>query len=638
VTDPLGSSRDAFLDGLPQPVEVTDATGVLVFANAAAAARFGADKHVGLSLEQRAARLRVLTLDGLPIPVADHPVARVLGTRQPVLAARVTVETEDGTRRAYVMNTSALFDGPRLAGTVSLLHEQSPRTVLERELADHAARLEAIVNLVSDAVFVVGADGRTVFANAVGERLLGLPAGVALPERARRLRVRTPDGQEVPPEAFPSSRALRGETLAGLELLIVNAGGETRRAVASAHPLRHADGRIYGAIVTINEVTAEAIARQELEAARAGAEEANRLKDEFLAALSHELRAPLQPILGWTEVLRRRGELDEVTGRAVEAIRRNIRQQVRLVDDLLDLSRIVHQKLTLRWETLDLREAVRAAAEPFEEAAVLKRVRMAIDVPAHPVWMWADGSRIQQIASNLVSNAVKFTPAGGRVTVGIDVEGSEAALVVDDTGEGIPPEDLGGIFNAFGQGRRAGRKGGLGLGLDLVRRLTELHGGRVQAASEGPGRGARFTVRLPLTRGPGAVTAPAAAPSRRLDRCSILVIEDNADTRDVLRFMLELEGASVATAETGGDGLSMARAAHPDIVICDIGLPDLDGLEVARSLRQAGGPAPRLIALTGYGQADDVRSALDAGFQAHLTKPVNLDELMALLTDKEPGG
>jgi signal transduction histidine kinase len=496
----------------------------------------------------------------------------------------------------------------------------SPRTVLE-----------AMVTLVSDAVFVIEPDGRMVFANAVGERLLGLPEGSALAERARRLRVRTPEGEEVPPEAFPSSRALRGEALSGLELLIVNADGETRRAVASAHPLRQADGRIYAAIVTINEVTAEALARQELEAARAAAEEANRLKDEFLAALSHELRAPLQPILGWTEVLRRRGEVDEMTSRAVEAIRRNIRQQVRLVDDLLDLSRIVHQKLTLRWETLDLREAVRAAAEPFEEAAVLKRVRVAIDTPAHPVWLWGDGSRIQQIASNLVSNAVKFTPPGGSVTVAVAVDGGEAALVVDDTGEGIAAGELGSIFDAFGQGRRAGRKGGLGLGLDLVRRLTELHGGRVQAASDGPGRGARFTVHLPLAQGPGATTAPTAAPAGRLGQRSILLIEDSADTREVLRFMLELEGASVLTAGTGGEGLSVARAACPDVVICDIGLPDLDGLEVARRLREAGGTVPRLIALTGYGQADDVQSALDAGFQAHLTKPVILDELLALL-------
>jgi CheY-like chemotaxis protein len=331
-------------------------------------------------------------------------------------------------------------------------------------------------------------------------------------------------------------------------------------------------------------------------------------------------------------VLRRHGSLDPVTAKALEAIRRNIRQQVRLVDDLLDLSRIVHGKLTLHYETFDLRDQIRAAAEPYEEAAVLKRVRLTVDMPADPVPMWGDGARIQQVATNLISNAVKYTPAGGQVAVRVLAEDDHALLEVEDTGEGIAAEDLATIFGAFRQGYGAARRGGLGIGLNLVRRLTELHGGTVDAYSEGLGYGARFRVTLPRAVHRTRPTAAAAPHGPRLDQRSILIIEDNDDTRDVMKFMLEAEGAIVVTAATGADGVASAKQHRPQVVLCDIGLPDIDGLEVARRVRRHAGLArTRLIALTGYGQPEDVRSALGAGFEAHLTKPINLDQLLDLL-------
>jgi signal transduction histidine kinase len=471
-----------------------------------------------------------------------------------------------------------------------------------------------------------------VLANAVGEAMLGLRANMTLAERHRRLDARDRDGRPMAPADFPSSVALRGETVVGDVLLVRDPAGQTRHVVTSAHPLRRRDGTIYAALVTMKDVSDEERSRRELEAARESAEEANHLKDQFIAALSHELRTPLQPILGWTEVLRRHGNLDAITTQALEAIRRNIRQQVRLVDDLLDLSRIVHGKLALRYETFDLREHVRAAAEPFEEAAALKRVHLTVALPPEPVPMWGDGARLQQVATNLISNAVKFTPPGGHVTVQLVAGEHEALLEVEDTGEGISPDEVGVIFEAFRQGDSSRRRGGLGIGLDLVRRLTELHGGTVEAFSEGPGYGARFTVRVPLGRPRARRTEPPAAPGRRLDGRRILIIEDNADTREVMRFMLETEGAKVEVAESGQEGLRRARDWHPEIVLCDIGLPDLDGLEVARRLRrQLALERTRLVALTGYGQPEDVKNALDAGFEAHLTKPINLDELLSLL-------
>jgi CheY-like chemotaxis protein len=227
---------------------------------------------------------------------------------------------------------------------------------------------------------------------------------------------------------------------------------------------------------------------------------------------------------------------------------------------------------------------------------------------------------------------VKYTPGGGHVAVRVVAADDHALIEVEDTGEGIASEDLAMIFGAFQQGYGAARRGGLGIGLNLVRRLTELHGGAVDVYSEGVGYGARFRVTLPRavhrTQPPEAATAQGP----RLDQRSILIIEDNDDTREVMKFMLEAEGARVMTAGTGTDGVASAKEHRPQVVLCDIGLPDIDGLEVARRLRRhAGLSRTRLIALTGYGQPEDVRGALAAGFEAHLTKPINLDQLLDLL-------
>jgi PAS domain S-box-containing protein len=530
------------------------------------------------------------------------------------------------------VNSAPLWDGDRLAGTVSTFRESTGAASADAGL-DHAALLDTSLNLVNEGIFVVDRDGIVIFVNAVATRILGLTTGMHVPDRLAHQNVTELDGVPIPPDRLPARRALAGETVTGAEFIVADVGGGRRRLHQNAHPLRTPEGAIYAALVTARDVTEEVQAREELETARETAESANRLKDDFIAALSHELRAPLQPILGWTEVLRRHGSLDSVTAKALEAIRRNIRQQVRLVDDLLDLSRIVHGKLTLHYETFDLREQVRAAAEPYEEAAVLKKLRLTIDQPGEPVIMWGDGARIQQVVTNLVSNAVKYTPAGGHIAVRVVANDYDALIEVEDTGEGIAPDDLAIIFEAFRQGFGAPRRGGLGIGLNLVRRLTELHGGRVDVESEGIGYGARFRVTLPRTLH-RTQPPPADTPRRRrLDQRSIVIVEDNDDTREVMKYMLEAEGARVVTAATGVEGVTCAKRERPHVVLCDVGLPDIDGLEVARRLRRHAGLArTRLIALTGYGQPEDIRGALGAGFDAHVTKPINLDQLLDLMS------
>jgi signal transduction histidine kinase/CheY-like chemotaxis protein len=622
----------AALDALVEPVLITDAQGGLTFANATAARVLGAADDVGHPVSDLLDRLPARTPDGGALAPALHPIRRALAQAQAVIGAELTIDLEGGPA-TFLVNTVPLRDAEgRLTGSVSVFHDVTGARQLEREAAEHAARLRTLVDLVNEGIFIIAADGALLFTNGVGRSLLGaMPPGERPADRIDRLRVRAVDGTPLPPERLPSYRALHGETVSSMELLAA-VNGTTRRGEVSAHPLRR-DGAVYATLVTWRDVTEEARARADLEAARAAAEEANRLKDDFIAALSHELRTPLQPILGWTEVLRRHGKLDDVTRRAMEVVHRNIRQQVRLVDDLLDLSRILHGKFMLRFETFDLREQVRVAMEAIEEGARGKGVRLASALPGDPVAMVGDAARVQQVVSNLLENALKFTPAGGRVGVRLETRDTRAVIEVDDSGEGIAESDLPIIFEPFRQGRQSTRRGGLGIGLDLVRRLTELHNGTVTVASAGLGQGARFRVELPLARSEAAPSAPPVGGRPRLERHSVLIIEDNADTRDVLKLMLEVDGATVETAEDGEAGLHAIERMRPDVVLCDIGLPDIDGFEVARRIRaRADLAATRLIALTGYGQAEDMRQALKAGFEAHLTKPVNLEQLMELLT------
>ena len=622
----------AVLNALVEPVVVTDASGLMTFVNAAAVHAFGADKDVGHPVVAFLERFPARRADGQPLPTALHPIRRAHAQAEAVIGAELTLSV-DGEHPVYVVNAVPLRGAGGMTGVLAMFHDVTGARRLEREAAEHAARLEALVDIVDEGVFVIDVDDTLLFANGRGRDILAdMPPGERPTERARRLDMRDAAGVPLGAERLPSFRALHGETVADMTVLIRDRHGDEREWRVSAHPLRR-EGVVYAAVVTWRDFTDEARALGELEAARAAAEDANRMKDEFIAALSHELRTPLQPILGWTELLRRHAGLDEVMARALDVVHRNIRQQVRLVDDLLDLSRIAHGKFALRFETFDLREQVRTAVDAFAESATARRVRLSAVLSAEPLPMWGDAARLHQIVSNLLANALKFTPPGGDVRVMLHVQGTQVVLEVEDSGEGIAAADLPIIFEPFRQGRQSSRRGGLGIGLDLVRRLTELHGGRVTVDSAGLGHGACFRVELPRSRADAAPAGVADAATGRLQGQSVLVIEDNDDTREVLRFMLETEGARVDTAERGEDGVRAAARLKPTIVLCDIGLPDIDGLEVARQLRAHGDlAAARLIALTGYGQAEDVRNAAEAGFEAHLTKPVNLEQLLALLS------
>jgi PAS domain S-box-containing protein len=360
------------------------------------------------------------------------------------------------------------------------------------------------------------------------------------------------------------------------------------------------------------------------------AADANRAKDEFLATLSHELRNPLGAIANAVAALERRGSGEEAAGRLRGIIHRQTHHLTRLVDDLLDVARATAGKIVLNRQPIDLSEVAGGCVRTLREGGRARRHR--VTFRAESVVVSADPTRLAQVITNMLDNAVKFTPSGGTVDVDVLREGQEAIVRVSDNGVGIAPEMLSRVFELFAQVEQPLDRsvGGLGIGLTLSRRLVEMHGGTIGAASEGHGRGAQFTVRLPVETA-GTPPPPPAVVGPDRSR-SILIVEDNEDSRESLRLLLESLGHRVMEAGDGQHGLALAQHHHPEVVLIDLGLPGLDGYELARALRAD--PAARttaLIAVTGYGQADDRRRSKEAGFDAHLVKPVSHHVLSSVI-------
>jgi signal transduction histidine kinase/CheY-like chemotaxis protein len=364
-----------------------------------------------------------------------------------------------------------------------------------------------------------------------------------------------------------------------------------------------------------------------------------RQRDQFLAMLGHELRNPLATITNAMSVLDAASPPDgPLENEQREIIRRQTDHLARLVDDLLDVSRITSGKIALQRRPIDLCELAHRAAKAVDGAARKQRHDVVVSTHCDPVYVDADSVRLEQVINNLLTNAIKYTPAGGQITLSVQPDDAHASLRVRDNGMGITPELLPRVFDLFTQAERAldRSQGGLGIGLTLVRALVEMHDGHVEVHSEGPGRGSEFVISLPRiatplpaapAHKPAAVAAAADGKGRR-----ILVIEDQADARRALQRLLQIWGHDVDVAEDGVRGVDAAMKTPPEIALVDVGLPGLDGYEVARRIRTAMGRSVRLIALTGYGQPEDRERAFDAGFDMHLVKPVDRDQLAAALT------
>ena len=392
--------------------------------------------------------------------------------------------------------------------------------------------------------------------------------------------------------------------------------------------MREANERLVVATVRAQNLTEEA-------------EKANRSKDEFLATVSHELRTPLNAVLGWARMLTSKQLNEERSAHALETIERNATALAHIIDDLLDISRIVAGTLHLAHHPVDLVGITRAAVDAVRPLAAAKSIRLQFAPdPSSTEVVTGDAGRLEQVVVNLLSNAVKFTPENGRVDVSVKRTGPSLELTIEDNGEGIAPAFLPQVFDRFRQadGAASRRHGGLGLGLAIVRQIVELHGGTVRADSPGLGKGATFTVRLPIVTAPedlrsraGAASAPAL---ERLDGLHVLVVEDNADGLEVMSLMIEQAGAKVTGAASVREAFEALESLQPDALVSDIGLPDEDGYGLIKRLRareaERGGFLPA-VAMTGFARTEDRARILAAGFQIHVPKPINPAELTAAI-------
>jgi PAS domain S-box-containing protein len=542
-----------------------------------------------------------------------------------------------------------------LRGRLALLeHTANGHAGVMTELRQEKQQFTYALETIADGVVLYGMDGRSFFANPAAQAILGVPRGelVNRPFDDPAWPITLLDGTPVPGAEAVIPRTLQtAKVTYAAERLAVRPDGTHIVISMNTAPLRDPDGSMTGVIVSFTDITRTKRLEEELRRASAELEdrvrkrtedlaEADRRKDEFLATLAHELRNPLAPIRNSLQILKM-ARVDAATAdRAREMMERQVHQLVRLVDDLLDVSRVMRGKIDLRRERVELAAVMARAVETTQPLFDTLGHELEIAVPAESLLLEADPVRLSQVFGNLLTNAAKYTERGGRVSVAAERDGPEAVVRVRDSGIGIAPEMLSRIFELFVQADPTTTKaqGGLGIGLTLVKSLVEMHQGTIAARSDGVGQGSEFVVRLPLA--PPAPEEPKGRPGDGEGQISgssscrrVVVVDDNRDAADSLALLLRLQGHEVQVAHDGPTALKLAALDRPEMVFLDIGMPGMDGYEVARKLRQTPGlEAMVLVAVTGWGTPEARQHTADAGFDFHLTKPVEprlLDDLLA---------
>jgi PAS domain S-box-containing protein len=540
-----------------------------------------------------------------------------------------------GTRTVEVRYVPDVHPNGTVEGYVALINDVSQRKQAEAALHESQERFRALATNAPAAIFVKDLDGRYTLANPLACEALGRPEGA----------VGCTDHELLPADVADALRRTDLEVISTGQAVereeVVRRPGFDRWYLSVKFPLFDAAGRPAGVCGVAIDITDRRRAERAHRESESQLRDADRRKDEFLATLAHELRNPLAPIRNALQIMRLTGHDEAASEQARAMMERQLGQMVRLIDDLLDVSRITRGKLELRKERIDLATVVHSAidtARPLIDAA---GHALLLSLPPEPVYLDADPMRLAQVFSNLLNNAAKYMDRGGRIWLTAGREGGTVIIEVRDAGIGIPPEALSSIFELFTQVDRSLEKshGGLGIGLTLVKRLVEMHGGSVEAHSEGLGHGARFTARLPVV--PLATASAGLSGSERRPagavKCRILVADDNRDAAESMGMMLRLMGNEVRTVHDGLRAVEEAAAFRPDVVLLDIGMPGLNGYVAASRIRQQPwGQDMILVAMTGWGQEEDKRRAREAGFSHHLTKPVDIAALAELLPGNRP--
>jgi PAS domain S-box-containing protein len=624
------------VDALPAAIYTTDAEGRITYFNPAAVTFSG--RVPALGKDHWCVNWKMYRPDGTPLQHDQCPMAVALKEGRDIDGEEAIAERPDGTRIWFAAYPRPVRDdGGRVVGGINMLLD-----VTERKRAERArAHLAALVESSDDAIVSKDLNGAIASWNPAAELLFGYTALEAI---GKSITMIIPSDR-LDEETTIIGRIRRGERVDHYETVRRRKDGTMVDISLTVSPIMDANGRIVGASKIARDVTE----RKLIEKARAEearireslyeqAQEANRAKDEFLATLSHELRTPLNAMLGWSHMMRSAVLPPATQRRALEALERNAKAQAQLVEDLLDVSRIVSGKLQIRSEEVDLPRVVAEAVDSVRPAAAAKGLNIEYDAePETSIVVLGDADRLRQIVWNLLSNATKFTPHGGRIAVGVQRVNGSVEVVVRDTGEGIPRHFLRHVFERFRQAESsvARRHGGLGLGLAIVRHLTEAHGGSVSAASAGKGKGATFTVTLPVHAVRQRHQPSPAMPFARstaLRGAHILVVDDDADARDLVRLVLEMHGADVTTVASAGEALHVLSQRPFHVLIADIGMPEQDGYSLIEAVRAlgpgCGGNLPA-IAATAYASVRERAKALEAGYGWHIPKPIDPDQLVA---------
>jgi PAS domain S-box-containing protein len=545
---------------------------------------------------------------------------------------------KDGTLLDVSLTVSPIVDpSGKIVGASKIARDITERKRAEQAIRESRKLLHITLSSIGDGVITTDVNGRVTFLNSVAEALTGWDKDAAEGQPLEAV-FRIINEETRQPVENPALRALKEGVTVGLanHTVLLRKDGAERPIDDSAAPIQDEDGRVVGCVLIFRDVAERRQVEKRLYALMIALQEADRRKDEFLATLAHELRNPLAPLRNAVEIVKAKSPPDPELIWARDVIDRQVGQMARLLDDLMDVSRISRDKLELRKQRVELVSLIRSAVEDCRALADRFRHKLTVELPQVPIFLDADPARLAQIFGNLCNNACKYTPPEGQVCLSAERQGSDVVVTVRDTGIGIPTEKLLRVFDIFSQLDRGPEKthGGLGIGLHLVKRLVEMHGGSVEARSGGEGRGSEFIVRLPVAIDTvkDGETKPGRAAAVPTAGLRILVVDDNRDSAESLSRLLGLSGHRVWVAHDGAEAVEKASAERPDAVLLDIGLPKLNGYDACREiLREAGGRTPFMVALTGWGQDEDRRRSKEAGFDAHLVKPPDFDALVKLL-------